>query len=373
MSQPGPRPGRRGRPPERSGGPTISVILPCRDAARWLPACIGSLERQTARDFEVLAVDDGSTDETRSLLEAWLARDERVRVLRTGGTGLVAALRRAVEEARGTLWARMDADDVAHPDRLQAQRCFLMDRPDLAGCGTGVRYFPRHSLGSGYRRYESWLNSLHDPRELARDLFVECPIAHPTLMLRAEAYRKVGGYRDVGWPEDYDLILRLHREGLRMANLPRVLLQWRVWPGRLSAQSPVYSPESFLRCKVHHLMRGYLAAGRPVIVWGAGRVGKRLARELRSQGCQPAAFVELDPRKIGQQMHGARVLSPEELGRLWKAGGFPCGSRDCLAAGQAAERPYVLVAVGTPGARQEIRQALCRLGMREGTDFRAAA
>lgn len=372
---------RGGRSPrEEVGSPAVSLLLPCRDAAPWLPECIASLDAQTERDFEVLAVDDASSDATRELLTDWSRRDPRVRVLEGSGTGLVAALRRAASRARAPLLARMDADDVAHPERLAAQRGFLRDRPELAGCGTGIRYFPREALGSGYRRYERWLNRLRTSEEVFRDLFVECPVAHPTLMLRRSAYQAVGGYRDLGWPEDYDLILRLHGAGFELANLPRVLLRWRVRLGRLSMRSAAYSPAAFRRCKAHFLAETFLPRHRPVLVWGAGRVGKGLARALRAAEVQPAGFVDLDPRKIGQRIHQAPVLAPEELRSRVAARRTEPAREDGppLEAGKAglagaSGLPYVLIAVGTPGARMEIRQALRDMGFRELVDYRAVA
>src|SRR5690606_33553161 len=105
---------------------------------------------------------------------------------------------------RGELIARMDADDVAEPDRLERQVAWLEARPDHAGCGTRVRYFPRASVRDGARRYEAWLNGIESAADVERDAFVECPVAHPTLMLRRAALVAAGGYRDAGWPEDYD-------------------------------------------------------------------------------------------------------------------------------------------------------------------------
>lgn len=337
--------------------PAVSVILPCRDAARWLPGCIGSLERQTLPGFEVLAIDDRSVDTTSTLLQSWAAHDSRIRVLEAKDVGLVTALREAAGKARAAKIARMDADDIAHPDRLAAQSAFLDRHPDIAACGTGVRLFPRGELGSGYRRYEKWLNGLRTPEQIARDLFVECPIAHPTLMLRAADLETVGGYLHRGWPEDYDLILRLHAAGRRLANLPRVLLGWRVRRDRLSLCSPTYAPEAFRLCKVHYLVQE-LPEGRPPFVWGAGRVGKAFALALRRRGRGPTAFVDLDPRKIGQRIHDLPVLDRAGL----EAQLSPM-----------AARPYVLIAVGSPGAREEIREALAAFGMRETEDFRAVA
>jgi len=348
--------------------PEVSVLLPCRNVATWLPECIASLEAQSLPDFEVLAVDDRSTDETGSLLRRWSARDDRVRVLevaswssplghgRTAREGLVPSLDLAVTASRAPLLARMDGDDIAGPRRLELQRDLLASRPDLAGCGTAVDLFPRSEVGEGYRRYEAWLNGLAEPTELWRDLFVECPVAHPTLMIRRSVLSGLGGYRDPGWPEDYDLVLRLHAAGMRMANLPEPLLRWRVRPDRHSLASDRYSAGSFRRCKVHFLDQAFLPASRPLVVWGAGKVGKPLARELIRQGRPVTAFVDLDARKIGQEIHGAPVLDPV---------GF-----EILA---SKDDPYVIAAVGSPGAREEIRAALDALGQREIEDYRVCA
>jgi cellulose synthase/poly-beta-1,6-N-acetylglucosamine synthase-like glycosyltransferase len=352
--------------------PRVSVLLPCRNAAAYLPEAIASLEAQTYADFEVVAVDDGSADATAALLDGWAARDGRVRVLRTPARGLVPALVSALDAAAGELIARMDADDVAEPDRLARQVALLDARPDVVACGTRVRYFPRGAVRDGARRYEQWLNALTEPEELARDIFVECPIAHPTLVARRAALEAVGGYRDAGWPEDYDLVLRLWAAGGRLANVPAVLLRWRERPDRASRTDPRYSADAFRRCKVHHLRRTLLrapeaagaagggeaagpegAAPRPAVVWGAGPVGKHFARELIRQGVPLAAFVDLDPRKIGQQVYGVPVVAPAEIGRF----------RGALA----------LAAVGSPGAREEIRAALDDAGWREGVDYVAVA
>lgn len=333
--------------------PPISVLLPVRDGERHVEAALASLEAQTDPDFEVLAVDDGSTDATPDLLRVWAARDPRVRVLRQEPAGIVAALERARRQARGGLLARMDADDVCEPHRFAAQRALLAASPALAGCGARVRYFPRHHLRDGARRYEAWLNGAASPEEVAREMFVECPLAHPTFFLRARAVEAVGGYRDRGWPEDYDLVLRLWRAGGALANVPEVLLHWREGGGRLSRVHPAYAQGSFVACKVHHLRRTLLAGGRPAAIWGAGPVGKGFARALVAAGTTVAAFVEVDPRKIGQRIHGAPVLDTP--------------------AGLALRGVVHLAAVGQPGGRATLRGILSGAGLVEGSDFTAVA
>ncbi len=337
----------------RAAPSRISVLLPCRDAAATLPAALESLAAQSHEDLEIIAVDDGSTDGTFDLLLDRAARDRRVRPMRSRGRGLVRALGTALAAARGQLVARMDADDIADPRRLELQAALLAAEPRVAACGTHVRYFPRERLGTGARRYEAWLGSMDSPESVEREIFVECPIAHPTLLARRSALHAVGGYRDMGWPEDYDLVLRLWAAGHRLGVVPEVLLAWREGGARLSRTSPLYAPAAFRRCKVEFMRRTLLQGRDGVVVWGAGSVGKPFARELAAHGVAIRAFVDLDPRKIGQEIHGAPVVAPGHI--------------------DAYRGAFCVAAVGTPGARGDIRAALDAAGWREMADWCAVA
>ena len=294
-------------PARGDGHPLVSVVLPVRDGEATLDAALASLRAQTFPRFEVVVVDDGSGDATPGIARACEQRDERFRLVRTPPGGIVAALGRGLAEARGEFVARMDADDVSHPERLAAQLGLLERQPGLAGCGTGVRYVPETSVTPRAAEYAAWLNSMTSWDTVAANLFVECPLAHPAFMFRARALADVGGYRDRGWPEDYDLLLRLCRAGHRFVSVPRVLLDWGNGPGRLSRTHSAYSHDAFRACKVHHLRRSLLAGRERVVVWGAGPTGKSLAVEFQRQGVQVKAFIEVDGRKIGQVIHGAPV------------------------------------------------------------------
>jgi cellulose synthase/poly-beta-1,6-N-acetylglucosamine synthase-like glycosyltransferase len=333
--------------------PLVSVLLPVRDGGPHLAEAIASLEAQTLGDFEVLAVDDGSTDDTPEVLAAWAARDPRVRVLGQPHSGIVAALERARAAARGDYLARMDADDVCEPTRLEEQLALMQGDRTLVACGCGVEYFPLASVRDGARRYEEWLNALVTPGAVARAIFVECPLAHPTFFLRASTVAEVGGYRDAGWAEDYDLLLRLWGAGGRLGTVPRTLLRWREGPGRLSRTDTRYAPAAFLACKVHHLRRTLLRGRDGVVVWGAGPVGKAAAQALLEAGTPVRAFVEVDRRKIGQEIHRAPVLDTDtalEIGGVLH-----------------------LAAVGQPGARERLRETLGGAGLKELADFVAIA
>ena len=333
--------------------PAISVLLPVRDAAPFLPECIASLRAQTFEDFEVFAVDDGSTDESPQLLSAWAREDSRVSLVRLAPQGIVHALEAARNGARGRYLARMDADDIAEPTRFAEQLALLEARQDLAGCGAGVRYFPRAEVRKGGRRYEDWINAVRTPEDVERNLFIECPLAHPTFFLRAGVVAEVGGYVDRGWPEDYDLLLRLWRSGARLAAVDRVLLQWRIRHDRISVRHEAYSPEAFRRCKVHYLLDTLARERDGLVVWGAGPIGKAFAREVQEQGGSVLAFVDLDPRKIDQCIHGAPVIPPSRIDEY--------------------RNGFSVAAVGQEGARSQIRAELESAGFEEVTDFVAVA
>jgi glycosyltransferase involved in cell wall biosynthesis len=333
--------------------PRVSVLLPVRSAEATLPACLLSLSAQTLADHEVVAVDDHSTDGSRDLLEEAARADGRLRVLGNPGRGLVAALNAAAGAARAPLLARMDADDLSHPDRLRAQAARLDEEPGLAVLGTRVRLFGGEGPNEGMRAYVAWLDALVDHDAIVRDLFVESPLAHPTVMMRASLLRALSGYRDFDGPEDYDLWLRAHAAGARFAKLPEVLLDWRDAPRRLSRTDPRYGPERFRALKLGALEGGALRGRRRAVVWGAGPIGKGWARALVARGHEVAAFVEVHPGRLRQRIHGVPVVGVAEAAHLGPA--------------------LHLAAVGQPGAREEIRAHAARLGLVDGDDLIAVA
>lgn len=339
--------------------PRVTILMPCRDAAPHLGAAITSIREQTFGDYEVVAVEDGSTDHTPGILSRWAREDGRVRVLGSGGRGLVAALATGLAAARGEIVARMDADDIADPHRLHEQLALLDADPRLAACGTRVEYFPAEEVRDGARRYQEWVNGLVEPRQIARDIFVECPVPHPTLMIRRHVLLGVGGYRELGWPEDYDLVLRLWAAGYRMAKVPEVLLHWRESPDRASRTDGRYAAIEFRRIKIYFLRRTLLAGGRDAVIVGAGPVGKTFARELADAGTRIAAFVDASPTRVGQEIHGAPVVSPSEMASVLER--------------STRGRPLLLAAVGQEGAREQIRAECRRQGLVEMEDFVAVA
>jgi glycosyltransferase involved in cell wall biosynthesis len=328
--------------------PRVSILIPVHDAGSYLGPALDSVRNQTFRDFEALCLDDGSTDGSGEELEEFAARDPRFRVLRPGRVGLVAALNLLRAAARGAYLARFDADDAMHPRRLEMQVDHLDAHAGVGAVASLVRHFPPRDVRGGNRRYEAWLNGIVTPEEIERSILVESPLPHPSVTMRADLFDRVGGYRDNGTPEDYDLWLRAWGLGFRFGKVARVLHYWREHPRRLTRTDPRYAVEAFLRAKADALLRGPLAGGERFVVWGAGMLGRRLTRLLVRAGRPPAALLDIDPGKIGRTRHGRPVVPPEA---------FRPGSA------------MVLGAVGAAGARERIRARLLSWGLVETRDF----
>ncbi len=326
--------------------PHISVIMPVYNAGRTLAEALDSLIEQQYENWELVVADDGSTDDSPRILREYAARDARIRLCGGPHAGIVSALRLACAEAHGALLARMDADDIALPGRLSMQAAMFQADPALDLCGGQV--LPLGATpGSGRIRYESWINSLVHHEEIVREIFVECPIPHPTFMMRRAFLKCLGGYRQGAWPEDYDLVLRAWMAGARFGKPDAPLLRWREHPGRLSMTDPRYSPAAFRAMKRHYLFQTYLKRREGAFIqWGAGEVGKRWLREWPQA---PAAVVDVHPRKIGRSIHGVPVISQDALP--------PPGT--C----------FIVVAVGARGARDDIRARLEPGNYRELKDY----
>lgn len=337
--------------------PAISVLMPCYNAAPTLPAALESLAAQTLENFEVIAVDDGSQDATAEILDAWQRADPRLLLIRTPRQGIIEALNTGLQACRAGLVARMDADDRCHPQRLRRQFEFLQEHQETALVGCCVTGFPAGQVGEGLRIYLEWQNSLISNADIRREIFVESPLTHPSVLFRKAWIEKVGAYQEHRWAEDYDLWLRLYLAGARFAKLPETLLEWREHADRLTRRDRRYSLENFLRLKACYLLQGPLKERKAVILWGAGMVGRRLSKHLRRGGAPLVGFIDIDARKIGGTRGGLPIRAPQELPAWW----------------QQLPNPVLLAAVGARGARQLIRTRLNAFGLQEGQDWWGAA
>jgi glycosyltransferase involved in cell wall biosynthesis len=315
--------------------PAISVLLPVRNAQPYLAASLASLRRQTFTDFEIVAVDDGSTDDSGETLERAARVEPRLRVIHTVHAGLPAALNTGLHAARGTLIARHDADDLSHRTRLELQHAFMVRARSTAVVGSRLRLFPAPAVGLGMRRWARWHNALLTHDDMAREVLIDSPLAHGTAMIRRRRLDRVGGWRDLGWPEDLDLWVRLLASGARFAKLPEVLYGWRQHRSSATRRDPRYRRPQFVRLKLDALRNGFLRRVPRATLVG---VGESLARAR-------VAIATL-----------GTALDVKECGRP-------------SAAVTSALRPPVVLVFMAPEARERWRAALSEHGLREGSEF----
>ncbi|HEY5658366.1 MAG TPA: glycosyltransferase [Myxococcota bacterium] len=223
--------------------PAVSVLMVVHDAETYLADAVQSILDQTLEAFELLIYDDGSTDASARVADAFAARDARVALHRRAHAGLATWLREGVEAARADVVARMDADDVAHPERLARQLAYLRAHPECVAVGTEVLLVDpeRRPIGSGVVRLD------HEAIDAELMRGRGSALVHPSVALRRAAVRAVGNYRtDVPWAEDLDLFLRLAERG-RLANLPEILLEYRQHPQTVNATRAVEQRRSVNR------------------------------------------------------------------------------------------------------------------------------
>jgi cellulose synthase/poly-beta-1,6-N-acetylglucosamine synthase-like glycosyltransferase len=329
--------------------PRISIVMPFRNAAATLPEALASVLAQEFGDWELLVVDDHSTDRSAEVVRALAGGDARVRLLSNEEPpGVVGASVTAGRAAAGEWLARMDADDVSHPQRLSRQWAMAQSRPQLDVIGCGVEILS--PLGDGMVRHVDWVNSLMEPQEIANARFIENPMVHPSSLMRKTAVEAAGGYLEVPWAEDHDLFLRMLERGSVFGKVPETLLQWRDSPGRLTRSDPRYGDACRHRMRAHFLSRMATVKERGVAIAGAGPIGKTLALELQAKGVKVRGFFDVHPRRIGETIHGAEVAGLDQFGRRWR-------------------EAVLLSAVGVPGGREEVAELAGNAGYVEGSDF----
>lgn len=337
--------------------PTVSVILPAFNAASTIGRAITSVRKQAFTDWELIIVDDGSTDETVKAARAAIVGDQRITILTIDHGGVARAHNAGLDKARGTFLARTDADDEMFPERLKAQVGLLLKRSELGGVSCLVEFGGDRDAALGYALHVDWVNSLIEPDAISLNRFIESPLANPSMMLRREVVDQFGRYEDSPWPEDYEYWLRLLDAGVRFAKVPQTLMRWNDPPGRLSRNHPRYSEDAFYGCKCHYLVkwlkRADVAGVRPVYLWGAGRPTRKRFAALKEHGMELSGYIDVDPKKIGQTIDGLPVLGAAKIP--------PPGYG------------FVIGAVSVRGARELIRGDLIARGHIEGRDFILAA
>jgi len=326
----------------------LSVILPFYNAESTLDRAIKSISGQDMEDFECMLVDNNSTDGSRSIAKQWVEKDRRFKLISEAQQGVMFASNRGAQAGTGMYLVRMDADDVALPERLRLQSEFLDKNPDFGAVAGRVLHVgdPQHT--EGFRRFVEWSNSLNSYEDIFHRRFIEAPIVNPTAMWRRSTMEQHGMYRAGDFPEDYEMWLRWLDGGVKIAKLEDIILEWHDSKQRLTRTDPIYSDQSFYRIKSLYLAK-YLSEINPfhpkVAVWGASRISRRRARILEEHGITISTYIDT---KKGRQIE-RDVIYYEELP---KAGAL-----------------FILTYIRQMDNRERIQAFLEERGYAEGKDY----
>lgn len=282
--------------------------MPVKNAGHYLTPCMESIIGQSFTSWELITVNDHSTDGSLAILHSFAQQDKRITVLQNVATGIIHALRLAREQARGKYITRMDADDLMDPDKIKLM-VLLLEEHGKGNLALGlVNYFSDHELGLGYKKYAEWLNNLSQQQNNYNEIYKECTIPSPCWMVHRDDLERSGNFDSDFYPEDYDLAFRFRKAGLKVRTVNKVIHHWRDYPQRTSRTHQHYQDNRFTALKVGHFLDQDDRDDMPLILWGAGNKGKAIARELISHR-RSFEWICNNYKKIGKDIFGVRLQS----------------------------------------------------------------
>ncbi|MBL4587538.1 MAG: glycosyltransferase family 2 protein [Flavobacteriales bacterium] len=289
--------------------------MPVKNAGLFLEECLSSILSQTETDWELIAVNDHSTDNTLQLLQRFAKQETRISVLENSGSGIIDALRTAYSAANGNLITRMDADDRMAPQKLEILKENLL-REKKGNVATGlVNYFSDAALGDGYRYYEKWLNGLTKQGNNYQDIYRECVIPSPCWMVFRADLDACKAFEPDVYPEDYDLCFRFYQHKLKPIPCSDLLHFWRDHAARTSRNDPHYADNRFLQLKLHWFLKIDHNPEKTLVLWGAAKKGKELAKGLLAAKI-PFTWVCNNPNKINKHVYGQKMLNANVVSEM---------------------------------------------------------
>lgn len=292
----------------------ISIVMPIKNEESFLSDCLNSILQQTEKNWELLAVDDHSTDGTASILTHFAKADSRIKPLKNKGSGIIDALQTGYQNSSGNFITRMDADDLMTPRKLELLKNALLLSENELAVGK-VKYFSDTKLGDGYIKYEKWLNKLTSEESHFTEIYKECVIPSPCWMTSRAAFAECGGFDSERYPEDYDLAFRFYENWFQVTGIQEVIHLWRDHPNRTSRNDDNYADNRFLDLKLHYFSKLDRETDKPLVIWGAGKKGKSAAKYF-SERKEKFHWVTNNPKKIGHKIYDVELEKFEILSEM---------------------------------------------------------
>ena len=328
--------------------PLISILIPFKDTAKFLPECLNSVVNQSYTHWELLIIDDHSTDNSFDIVNRYAENDKRIKLLKNTGKGIIDALKLALKKSTGTYITRMDSDDIMMSNKLDIMVNQLLKHGKQHIAIGLVRYFSETGIGDGYARYEAWLNRLSETGNNFSEIYKECVIPSPCWMIHKDDLMACDAFNANRYPEDYDLAFRFYKQHYICIPSNDILHHWRDYNTRASRTDANYSENHFIDLKLHYFLELNYDSSRPLTVWGAGHKGKTIAKRLKEKGI-PFIWICDNPKKIGKHIYNIELFNFEYLNQL--------------------EQPQSIVSVANSDAQIEITSYFKSQKMKPMTDY----
>lgn len=325
--------------------PLISVILPVFNAEVTLARSIKSILNQTFLDFELVIINNGSTDQTKNIILGF--KDSRITYLELPNPNLVAALNFGIKHAKGEYIARMDADDYSYPKRLEIQINHLQQNPQIGLVSGKVNYQGDCKKNEGYFRYVDWANSIKSTEEIYLSRFQESSLPHPSVMFRKSVGEKYGFYAQGDFPEDFELWNRWMSHGVRMSKVNEIVLDWHDSPERLSRAHTMYASEKFSSIKAKYFVK-WLNGKHPSMdckfyIWGTRSSVRKKIKPLEELGLPISKYIDVKRSQALNSIYYQDLIFDANI--------------------------FVLSYVSDRKGKLEIQDYLKKLGFKEGVQF----
>ena len=295
--------------------PLVSILTPFKNTKLFLSECIDSIINQSYQHWELLIIDDHSTDNSYEIVQTYANKDKRIKLYKNTGHGIIDALQLAFSKSSGDYITRMDSDDIMHSCKLITMLSQLKSFGKQHVALGLVKYFSKDGIGNGYAKYESWLNLLTSSGQNYSEIYKECVIPSPCWMLHRSDFIACGGFEPNRYPEDYDLTFRLYKHRITCIPSTAELHYWRDYSTRASRTDDHYAENHFLELKVDYFLELNYDATRPLTVWGAGQKGKKVAMLLKNKHI-PFIWICDNPKKIGKHIYDELLFNFEHLQNL---------------------------------------------------------
>ncbi|MDD7887396.1 glycosyltransferase [Flavivirga sp. 57AJ16] len=288
--------------------PLVSILIPFKNTEAYIEACVASILNQTYAHWELLIVDDNSSDSSANIVKKFAKKDERITLLKNQGTGIIDALRLAFNYSKGAFITRMDSDDIMRANKLEVLVNNLLTHGKQHIAIGLVNYFSKDGIKEGYKNYEIWLNNLTKTGQNYSEIYKECVIPSPCWMIHRNDLIACDAFNPNSYPEDYDLAFRFYKHHFKCIPCDVIIHDWRDYSSRTSRTHEHYAENHFIDIKLHYFLELDYNPDKSLVVWGAGNKGKTIAKTLIKKNI-PFEWICDNPKKIGRDIYG-NILKP---------------------------------------------------------------